>query len=178
MAGIRYQLEQQPLRDPVPLMRCGHKQAIQVAVGVHICETDDLLLQLGHIGQPIVKPRTPRFQFDRVGGPSRDLFGVIIAAVDRADRVAIQVQQLGRIGIAIRTGIHTGEIELRGSDDVAGLGVHLAARIMNEASPGEILTSNTVKDLVVGSDFRFDDRGLHSLKGFDEEWRLFAVEMA
>ena len=49
---------------------------------------------------------------------------------------------------------------------------------MNEASPGEILTSNTVKDLVVGSDFRFDDRGLHSLKGFDEEWRLFAVEMA
>jgi class 3 adenylate cyclase/pimeloyl-ACP methyl ester carboxylesterase len=97
----------------------------------------------------------------------------------RAITSACQLRkELGRIGIAIRTGIHTGEIELRGSDDVAGLGVHLAARIMGEASPGEILTSNTVKDLVVGSDFRFDDRGLHSLKGFDEEWRLFAVEMA
>jgi class 3 adenylate cyclase len=74
-----------------------------------------------------------------------------------------------------RTGIHTGEVEIRDAD-VAGLAVHLASRIMDRAGPGEIWVSNTVKDLVVGSDFHFNDRGSHSLKGLDGEWRLFSVE--
>jgi pimeloyl-ACP methyl ester carboxylesterase len=75
---------------------------------------------------------------------------------------------------AIRTGIHTGEIETRGGD-VGGIAVHLAARIMAEAHADEILVSRTVKDLVVGSDLSFRDRGTHALKGIDEAWHLYAV---
>ena len=81
---------------------------------------------------------------------------------------------LRRIGLDIRTSIHTGEIELRG-DDVGGLAVHLGARIMAAASPSEILVSRTVKDLVIGSTVRFVDRGTHSLKGIEGDWQLFAV---
>ncbi len=83
-------------------------------------------------------------------------------------------QQLAPLGLEIRVGIHTGEVELRG-DDIGGMAVHLAARIMAEAGPGEILVSRTVKDLVVGSEIAFDDRGVHQLKGIDGEWPLLAV---
>jgi class 3 adenylate cyclase len=82
---------------------------------------------------------------------------------------------LAPLGIVTRTGIHTGEVE-SGRDDVTGLAVHLASRIMDTAGPGEIWVSGTVKDLVVGSGFTFEDRGNHSLKGLDEEWRLYSVE--
>ena len=78
------------------------------------------------------------------------------------------------IGLDIRTGIHTGEIEVR-RGDVGGLSVHLAARIMSEAQAGEILVSRTVKDLVVGSDLEFEPRGLYSFKGISDEWQLYAV---
>jgi class 3 adenylate cyclase len=76
--------------------------------------------------------------------------------------------------LEIRNGIHTGEVELLG-DDVAGLAVHLAARIMDRAGAGEILVSRTVRDLVVGSELEFADRGEHELKGISERWQLYAV---
>jgi class 3 adenylate cyclase len=82
--------------------------------------------------------------------------------------------QLQPLGLTVRTGIHTGEVELRG-DDVGGIAVHLAARIMGMARTGEILVSRTVRDLVVGSDLAFDDRGTHQLKGIDGEWQVLAV---
>jgi len=78
-------------------------------------------------------------------------------------------------GVSVRTGIHTGEIELR-DDDIGGVAVHIASRVITHASSGEILTSSTVKDLVVGSDIVFDDRGEHELKGVPGRWRLFAAE--
>jgi class 3 adenylate cyclase len=84
-------------------------------------------------------------------------------------------EQLRSLGLSIRTGIHTGEMELRG-DDVGGMAVHLAARIMTEAADGEILVSRTVQDLVVGSDLVFEDRGTHSLKGIEGQWQLLAVK--
>jgi class 3 adenylate cyclase len=74
----------------------------------------------------------------------------------------------------MRAGIHTGEIEVRG-EDVGGIAVHIASRVMAAAASGEILVSRTVRDLVVGSEFTFTDRGEHALKGIDGEWRLFAV---
>jgi class 3 adenylate cyclase len=86
-------------------------------------------------------------------------------------------EQLAPMGLRIRTGIHTGEVEMRG-DDVGGMAVHLAARIMSMAAGGEILVSRTVKDLVVGSDLSFEDRGTHPLKGIENEWQLFAVQSA
>ena len=83
-------------------------------------------------------------------------------------------EQLGDIDVAIRAGLHAGEVELRG-DDVGGIAVHIAARILAEAGPGEILVSRTVRDLVAGSDRALADRGTHRLKGVDGDWELFAV---
>jgi class 3 adenylate cyclase len=77
-------------------------------------------------------------------------------------------------GLEVRSGVHTGEIEV-GDGDISGMAVHLAARIMGEAGPGEILVSRTVRDLVVGSELRFIDRDEHELKGIEEPWHLYAV---
>ncbi|MEA2427321.1 MAG: hypothetical protein QOF37_949 [Thermoleophilaceae bacterium] len=78
------------------------------------------------------------------------------------------------IGLELRAGVHTGEVELVG-DDIAGMAVHIAARVMAKAGPGEVLVSSTVKDLVVGSGLEFSDRGAHELKGVPGEWRLLAA---
>jgi class 3 adenylate cyclase/pimeloyl-ACP methyl ester carboxylesterase len=77
-------------------------------------------------------------------------------------------------GLEVRSGLHTGEIELLGND-VGGLAVHIGARVGSLAGPGEVLVSNTVKDLVVGSGIEFEDRGERELKGVPGAWRLWAV---
>jgi class 3 adenylate cyclase/pimeloyl-ACP methyl ester carboxylesterase len=83
-------------------------------------------------------------------------------------------QAVGPLGFEIRAGLHTGEIETRG-DDVAGVAVHIAARVLALGGPGEVLVSRTVTDLVVGSGIEFEDRGDHELKGLPGSWRLFEV---
>ena len=93
----------------------------------------------------------------------------------RAIRCAAAVRdELAAIGIEIRVGIHTGEVELVG-DDVSGMAVNIGARIGSLADSGELLVSSTVRELVVGSGLEFDDRGPYTLKGAPGEWRLFAV---
>ena len=93
----------------------------------------------------------------------------------RAIRCAAAIRdELAAIGIEIRVGIHTGEVELIG-DDVSGMAVNIGARIGALADSGELLVSSTVRELVVGSGLEFDDRGPHTLKGAPGEWRLFAV---
>lgn len=81
------------------------------------------------------------------------------------------------LGLSIRTGLHTGECQFVGND-VAGIAVHIGARVMSTAGGGEVLASSTVKDLVVGSGLRFADRGSHTLKGVPDEWHLYALELA
>ncbi len=78
------------------------------------------------------------------------------------------------LGMDVRVGLHTGEIELR-TDDVGGIAVHIGARVAALARPGEVLVSRTVKDLVAGSGLAFVDRGSHSLKGVADEWQLYAL---
>jgi class 3 adenylate cyclase len=85
------------------------------------------------------------------------------------------VDSVNSLGLRIRAGLHTGECELV-AGDVAGIAVHIGARVMSCAAAGEVLASSTVKDLVVGSGLRFTDRGLHVLKGVPDEWRLYALE--
>ena len=80
-----------------------------------------------------------------------------------------------RAGLEIRAGLHTGEIELM-EQDIGGLAVHIAARVLAQAQANEVWLSRTVKDLVVGSGFEFNDRGVFSLKGIPGEWRLFTVD--
>jgi class 3 adenylate cyclase/pimeloyl-ACP methyl ester carboxylesterase len=103
----------------------------------------------------------------------------ILATFDGPGRAILCAARLGedleRIGVRIRAGVHAGEIEVHG-DQVAGVAVHIAARVMSLAGAGEILASRTVRDLVVGSDFVMEDRGSHALKGVDGEWQVFAVQ--
>jgi class 3 adenylate cyclase len=84
------------------------------------------------------------------------------------------VDELGELGLNVRVGLHTGECELS-ADDVTGIAVHIASRVMRTAGPGEVLASSTVKDLVVGSGLEFRDRGPHALRGVPDEWHLYAL---
>jgi class 3 adenylate cyclase len=91
----------------------------------------------------------------------------------RAIRCAASIrQQVQALGIDVRAGVHTGEVETIG-EKPGGLAVHIGARVMGSAGPGEVLVSSTVKDLVAGSGLQFEDRGMHTLKGVPGEWRLF-----
>jgi class 3 adenylate cyclase len=91
----------------------------------------------------------------------------------RAAQAMVEAAQAN--GIAIRAGMHTGECERRG-DDLAGMTVHIAARVAALAASGEVLVSRTVRDLVSGSDLRFVSRGDHELKGVADTWQLFALQ--
>ena len=123
--------------------------------------------------------RVVRRQLERFGGNEVKVVGDgFLATFDgpaRAVRCAIAIRDdVKDLGLVIRAGVHVGEIEVL-PDDIAGLAVHLGARVSALAGPGEVLVSSTVKDLVVGSDIAFDDRGSHILRGVPGEWRLFAV---
>lgn len=94
----------------------------------------------------------------------------------RAIRCALAITQgVRHLGLEVRAGLHTGECELV-DGKVGGIAVHIGARVAAEAQPGEILVSNTVKDLVAGSGIPFRDRGSTALKGVPGEWRLYSVE--
>jgi pimeloyl-ACP methyl ester carboxylesterase len=99
----------------------------------------------------------------RFDGPAR--------AVGCAQAIADAVRGLG---IEVRAGCHTGEVELL-DDDLGGIAVHIGARVAALAGAGEVLVSRTVKDLVVGSGLTFEDRGVHQLKGVPDRWQLYAV---
>jgi class 3 adenylate cyclase len=93
----------------------------------------------------------------------------------RAIRCAIAIADaVQALGLEIRAGLHTGEVELHG-DDVRGIAVHIGSRIEALAGPSEVLVSSTVKDLVAGSGLAFDDAGEHELKGVPDRWRLYRV---
>ena len=84
------------------------------------------------------------------------------------------VTAVASLGLEVRAGLHTGEVEVVG-DDVAGLAVHIGARVAALAGPGEVLVSRTVKDLVAGSGLEFVSRGVQELKGIPDRWEVFAV---
>jgi class 3 adenylate cyclase len=102
--------------------------------------------------------------FATFDGPAR--------AILCAREVIADAQELG---LAVRAGVHTGECEISG-EKVTGVAVHIGARLAAKASPGEVLVSRTVKDLVAGSGLRFEDRGSHELKGVQESWQLHALQ--
>ena len=83
------------------------------------------------------------------------------------------VEAVVALGLQVRAGVHTGEVEVRG-EDIGGFAVHVGARIASVASAGEVLTSRTVKDLVAGSGISFASHGIHELKGVPGEWELYA----
>jgi class 3 adenylate cyclase len=95
-------------------------------------------------------------------------------AIRSADAIRAGLRELG---LEVRMGLHTGECELLG-DDIGGIAVHIAARVLAQAGAGEIWCSRTVKDLVAGAGFAFTDHGSYRLRGVPDQWQLFAVELA
>jgi class 3 adenylate cyclase len=123
--------------------------------------------------------RLARELVDRFGGRLVKSTGDgILALFDRPGRgicCATALRDgLRGIGVEIRAGLHTGEVQVRGGD-VGGIAVHIAARVMATAGAGEVLVSQTVHDLVAGSDFVLEDRGAHALKGTSGRWQLYGV---
>jgi class 3 adenylate cyclase len=102
----------------------------------------------------------------------------LLATFDGPARAVRCAQAIGEsvrdLGIEIRAGVHTGEVELDGAT-VRGIAVHIGARIAALGGPSEVLVSQTVKDLVAGSGLLFEDRGEHELKGVPDRWRLYGV---
>jgi class 3 adenylate cyclase/pimeloyl-ACP methyl ester carboxylesterase len=131
----------------------------------------DMLESLeGSVGRELMRYR---------GKPIKKMGDGFLATFDgpaRAIRCATAIRDVAgkTFGLQVRSGLHTGEIELVG-DDVAGIAVNIGARVEAAARPGEVLVSGTVKDLVAGSGITFEDRGEHELKGVPDRWRLYAV---
>jgi class 3 adenylate cyclase len=127
--------------------------------------------------QEAVRRQLARFR----GGEVKTTGDGFLATFDgpaRAIRAADAIRaELAELGLEVRVGLHTGECELLG-EDIGGIAVHIAARVLARAGAGEIWCSRTVKDLVAGAGFAFTDRGTHQLKGVPDRWQLFAVELA
>ncbi|ORB64790.1 adenylate/guanylate cyclase domain-containing protein [Mycolicibacterium tusciae] len=122
----------------------------------------------------IIRAQLTRFRGREVN-TSGDGFLATFDGPQRAIRCAMAIRDAVRsLGIEVRAGLHTGEVEIRG-DDIGGIAVHIGARISALAGPNDVLVSSTLRDLVIGSGLEFDDRGAHQLKGVPGEWRLFAV---
>ena len=120
-----------------------------------------------------------RRELDRFRGREVDTAGDgFFATFDgpaRASRCACSIRDAVRqLGIEVRAGVHTGEVELTG-EKIGGIAVHIGARVAATARASEVLVSSTVKDLVAGSGIGFTDRGIHELKGIPGEWHLFAA---
>ena len=121
-----------------------------------------------------VRGELERFHGRQVDAAGDGVFAVFDGPA-RAIRCAGAIRDaVGALGLEVRAGLHTGEVELAG-DAVRGIAVHVGARVTAEAEPGEILVSSTVRDLVAGSGLEFDNRGEHELKGLSERRRLYAV---
>jgi class 3 adenylate cyclase len=122
----------------------------------------------------VVRSQLARFrgrEIDTAGDGFFATFDGPARAIQCACAIASSIRDLG---IDIRAGLHTGEVELA-EDKPRGIAVHIGARVSARAEPGEVLVSNTVKDLVAGSGIEFDERGTAELKGVPGEWRLYAV---
>jgi pimeloyl-ACP methyl ester carboxylesterase len=155
---------------------------LATVVFVDICASTERLADVGdrqwHRTLDDVDAMVQR-QVDRSGGRVIKTLGdgalLVFDGPTRAIRCAQAIRDgATAYGLQMRVGVHTGEIEQR-DDDVAGIAVHLAARVASIAGMGEVLVSRTVVDLVAGSGLELQDRGRHELKGIDTAWQLFAA---
>jgi pimeloyl-ACP methyl ester carboxylesterase/class 3 adenylate cyclase len=130
--------------------------------------------ELLDIHDRIARESVHRFRGDLI----KNMGDGLLATFDgpaRAVKCAIRLRDaLADRGLQLRAGLHTGELDIR-EKDVGGVAVHIGARIAAKADAGEVLTSRTVKDLSVGANIEFSDRGVHELQGLPEPWRLFAA---
>jgi class 3 adenylate cyclase len=159
------------------------ERALATVLFTDICGSTELAAARGDRDWRNLLERHDRMTRDLVGAyggvavkSTGDGFLATFDGPARAVRCAAELgERVEDLGIQLRAGLHTGEVEMIGAD-VGGMAVHIGARIGALGGPGEVLASSTVKDLVVGSGIEFADRGSHSLKGVPGEWKLFAVD--
>jgi pimeloyl-ACP methyl ester carboxylesterase len=186
--GFVYLGDTASILDPIEEFVTGTKRAPDVdrvlatVLLTDIVGSTDLAAQLGDhrwramldAHDEVVKRAIPQFR----GVLHRTTGDGILATFDgpaRAIRSAFVLQrELASAALPIRAGLHTGEIELRGQE-IGGINVHIAARVSALAGPDEVLCTRTVKDLVTGSEIRFEPRGTHELKGVPQPWEVYAV---
>lgn len=160
-----------------------HERVLATVLFTDIVRSTEMASALGDRAWREVLERhhsTVRAQLDTWRGrevnTAGDSFLATFDGPGRAIRCALAiVEKVRPLGVEVRCGLHTGEMEAVG-DDVAGLAVHIGARIAGLAGPGEVLVSRTVKDLVAGARFEFSGRGSHALKGVPDRWDLYAAE--
>ncbi|HEX2389054.1 MAG TPA: adenylate/guanylate cyclase domain-containing protein [Solirubrobacterales bacterium] len=160
-----------------------HQRALATVMFTDIVGSTELAAERGDRDWRELLERHDRITRDLVGAyggvavkSTGDGFLATFDGPARAVRCATDLgERVGDLGIRLRAGLHTGEVEVIGAD-VGGMAVHIGARIGALGDPGEVLASSTVKDLVVGSGIEFAERGSHSLKGVPGEWKLFAVD--
>jgi class 3 adenylate cyclase len=172
-----------PQRESRRLLKTGGGSFLATLLFVDIVSSTERIIEMGNrqwaekLTEYYALIRKELDIFDgRELGTSGDGFFATFDSPARAVRCAEAVRDSAlKAKLGIRFGIHTGECEAVG-DNFTGVAVHIAARLVNLAAPEEILVSSTVHDLLAGSDIRFRDRGLHSLKGVPEPWRVFVAE--
>jgi class 3 adenylate cyclase len=123
----------------------------------------------------VVRNELRRFRGREISTRGDD-FLVTFDGPARAIRCAFEISVAARLlGIDVRSGLHTGEVELMG-DDIGGIAVHIGARVCALAGPGEVLVTSTVRDLVAGSGLMFSEHGQYALRGVPGEWTILAVQ--
>ena len=159
-----------------------HDRFLATVLFVDVVGSTERLTEVGDSSWRVVLDRfdgVARSALTMYGGTLVDTTGDgLMATFDgpaRAIRGALHLRdELRRAGLDVRVGLHAGEIVRRGSD-LAGLAVHIGARVVDLAAPGEVLVTRTVRDLVAGSGIRFEERGAHELKGVPDTWALYAA---
>jgi class 3 adenylate cyclase len=164
--------------------RAAADRVLATVLFVDIAGSTALAARLGDAAWAATRERflvAARRELDRYDGTEVDVAGDGLFAVftgpARAIRCAVAIRDdVEGVGLQLRAGVHAGEVERDDRGGVSGLAVHIGARVMAEAAPGEVVVSGTVKDLVVGSGLHFADRGVRDLRGVPGTWALFAVE--
>jgi class 3 adenylate cyclase len=177
-----YVFARRPIKEPPGVAGWATGRGVSTVLFTDIVGSTERAQQLGDGRWRAVLDRhdtAARRVIGRLGGRLIKTTGDGVLATFDGPRQAIHAarafrEEVRALGIDIRAGIHTGEVEGRGAD-VGGIGVHIAARVMGTADPGQILVSRTVRDLVVGSDVSLVSRGVSPLKGLEGEWELFLV---
>lgn len=144
------------------------------STGIAVSRGDASWVEILRLHDEIVRDHLVRYQGREVSYTG-DGFMAVFDGPGRAAACAVQlVTALRDTGVTVRVGLHTGEVELVG-DQIAGLAVHIAARVMAAAPEGGIMVSSTVHDLVMGSGIAFEDGGIHALKGVPGSWQLYRL---
>jgi pimeloyl-ACP methyl ester carboxylesterase len=123
----------------------------------------------------LVRAQLTRFRGREVSTAGDGFFAVFDGPARALRCAQAVVEGASALGIGVRAGVHTGEVEVRGNNDYGGIAVHIGARVAALAGAGEVFTTSTVKDLVAGSGIQFVDVGYHELKGVPEPWHLFRI---